>query len=55
MRVSKVGTAKGLLQEESDGHLRPCVYLARKLKDIENRYSAYDKEALAMLKAVSRV
>ena len=35
--------------------MRPCAYLARKLKDAEARYSAYDKEALVMVEAVSRI
>ena len=30
---SMVGIAGVLLQEDSEGHLRPCAYLARKLKD----------------------
>jgi hypothetical protein len=53
--ASKVGIAGVLLQEDSDGHLRPCAYWARKLKDAENRYSAYDRETLAIVEAVSRV
>ena len=53
--ASKVGIAAVLLQEDSEGHLRPCAYWARKLKDAETRYSAYDKEALAIVEAVSRV
>jgi hypothetical protein len=53
--ASKVGIAGVLLQEDSEGHLRPCAYWARKLKDAETRYSAYDKEALAVVEAVSRV
>ena len=53
--ASKVGIAGVLLQEDSEGHLRPCAYWARKLKDAETRYSAYDKEALAIVEAVSRV
>jgi hypothetical protein len=35
--------------------LRPCAYWARELKDAETRYNAYDKEALAIVEAVSRV
>ena len=53
--ASKVGIAGVLLQEDSEGHLRPCAYWARKLKDVETRYSAYDKETLAIVEAVSRV
>jgi len=53
--ASKVGIAGVLLQEDSNGHLRPCAYWARKLKDAENRYSAYDKEVLAIVEVVSRV
>ena len=51
----KVGITGELLEEDSEGHLRPCAYWARKLKDVETRYNAYDKEALAIMEAVSRV
>ncbi len=53
--ASKVGIAGVLLQEDSEGHLRPCAYCARKIKDTETRYNAYDKEALDIVEAVSRV
>ena len=53
--ANKVGIVGVLLQEVSESHLRPCVYWARKLKDAETRYSAYDKEASAMVEVVSRV
>ena len=53
--ASKVGIAGVLLQEDFEGHLRPCAYWARKLKDAETRYNAYDKEALAIVEAVPRV
>jgi len=53
--ASKVGIAGLLLQEDFDGRLRPCAYWARKLKDAKTRYSAYDKEALAIVEAVFRV
>jgi len=53
--ASKVGIVGVLLQEDFDGHLRPCAYWARKLKDAETRCSAYDKEALAIVEAVARV
>jgi hypothetical protein len=38
----KVGIAGVLLQEDTSGSLRPCAYWARKLKDCETRYSAYE-------------
>jgi hypothetical protein len=53
--ASKVGIAGVLLQEDSSGYLRPCVFWARKSKDCEMRYSAYDREALAVVEAMSRV
>ena len=53
--ASRVGIAGVLLQEDSNGHLRPCAYWDRKLKDAETRYSAYDKDALSIVEAVSRV
>jgi len=36
INASKVSIIGVLLQEDYDGHLRPCAYLARKLKDDEN-------------------
>ena len=33
--ASKAGIAGVIFQEASEGHLRPCVYKARKLKDDE--------------------
>jgi hypothetical protein len=53
--ASKVGIVGVLLQEDTFGSLRPCAYWARKLKDCEPRYSTYDREALAVVEAVSRV
>jgi hypothetical protein len=52
--ASKAGIARVLIQEDFEGHLIPCAYWARKLKDAETRYNAYDKEALAIVEAVSR-
>ncbi len=53
--ANKVGIVGVLFQEDSNGHLRPCAYWARKLEDDETRYSAYGKEALAIVEAVPRV
>ncbi len=53
--ASKVGIAGVVLQEDYEGHLRPCAYQARKLEDDETGYSSYDKEALAIEKVVSKV
>ena len=53
--VSKVGIAGVLLQEYTFGSQRPCAYWAKKLKDCETRYSAYDREALHVVEVVSRV
>ena len=47
--ASKVGIAGVLIQEDSKGHLRQCAYWARKLKDVETMYIAYDKESLAIV------
>ena len=53
--ASNVGLAAVLLQEDSEGELRPCAYWARKLNDAERNYSAYDLEALAVVESVTRV
>jgi hypothetical protein len=53
---SKVGIVDVLLQEDTSRSLRPCAYWARRLiKDCETRYSAYGREALAVVEDVSRV
>ena len=51
----KVGIAGVLLQENCEDHLRPCAYWARKLKDVETRYSAYDREPMVLVEDVFRV
>jgi len=53
--ASKVGITGVFLQEDTSRHVRPCAYWARKLKDCETRYNAYDREALAVVEAMSRV
>ena len=53
--ASKVGIDGVLLQEDTFGSLRLCAYWARKVKYCETRYSAYDREALAVVEALSRV
>jgi hypothetical protein len=53
--AGKVGIAGALLQEDTSGSLRPCAYWARKLKDCETRYSAYDRKAIVVVEAVSSV
>ena len=51
----KVGIAGVLLKKYTSGSLRPCSYWAKKLKDCETRYSAYGREALAVVEIVSCV
>ena len=53
--ASNVGLGAVLLQEDSEGSVRPCAYWARKLNNAERNYSAYDLEALAVVEAVTRV
>jgi len=53
--ANKVGIAGVLLQEDYEGTLRPCAYWARKLKDVVTKCNAYDKEALVIVEALSRV
>ena len=53
--ASKVGIVGVLLQADTSGLFRQCAYRARKLTDCETRYSAYDREALAVVEIVSRV
>ena len=53
--ASDVGLGAVLLQEDSEGEVRPCAYWARKLKDTKRKYNAYDLEALVVVEAVTRV
>jgi hypothetical protein len=53
--ASKVGIVGVLLQEDTSGSLKLFAYWARKLKDCETRYSAYGREALAVVEVVYRV
>ncbi|OMJ09515.1 Retrovirus-related Pol polyprotein from transposon [Smittium culicis] len=41
-----------LEQQNDDGSLAPVAYYSKKLKDVETRYSAYEREALAVVSAV---
>ena len=52
--ASDVGLGACLLQKDDHGDLRPCAYYARKLNSAERSYSAYDKEALAVVESVHR-
>jgi hypothetical protein len=53
--ASKVGIVGVILQEDTSSSLRPCAYWARKIKDCKTMYSAYDRGALAVVEAMSRV
>ncbi|OMJ28902.1 Retrovirus-related Pol polyprotein from transposon [Smittium culicis] len=41
-----------LEQESPEGVLKPLAYFSKKLKDAETRYSAYEREALAVVSAI---
>jgi hypothetical protein len=55
LMLAKMAFVGVLLQEDTFGSLRPCAYWARKLKDCETRYSAYDREALAVVEVLPRL
>ena len=46
--ASQVAVGGELAQQHADGSWRPVAYFSRKLSDCETRYSAYDRELLAM-------
>ncbi len=50
--TSKVGIVGVLLQEDFEAQLRPCAYLACKLKYAKTRSSACDRDALARMEAL---
>ena len=46
--ASPVGIGAILEQQQSDGHFRPVYYASRKLSGVEQRYSQFEREALAV-------
>ena len=53
--ASKVSIAWVLLQDDTSKSLRTCSYWTRQLKDCETRYSAYYREAMVVVEAVSPI
>ena len=47
------GIGAVLLQEQSDGSLRPCSYYAKTLNKAQQKYLVYDQELLAMAAALN--
>uniref|UniRef100_A0A803T4V2 Gypsy retrotransposon integrase-like protein 1 n=1 Tax=Anolis carolinensis TaxID=28377 RepID=A0A803T4V2_ANOCA len=41
-----------LLQKDREGNLKPCGYLSRKFNDVEKRWPIWEREALAILRAL---
>ena len=53
LAVDSSGTGiGGVLMQEHEGMLRPVMYISRKLKPAETRYSAIERECLALVWAV---
>ena len=54
--MSDKGLGAVLVQRESKKHpFRPVIYKSRRLKDAETRYSATEREALAIRWAVKKL
>jgi len=51
--ASNKGTGAILLQEQSDGSLKPCSYYARTLNKARRKYHVYDQELLAIAAALN--
>jgi hypothetical protein len=41
-----------LMQKDDNGHLHPCGYLSRTFNETEQRYQIYDRELLALIRAL---
>ena len=46
--ASPVGLVAVVQQKHDDGQYKPIYYAIRKLRDVETRYSQFEKEALAV-------
>jgi hypothetical protein len=51
--ASNKGIGAVLLQEQSDGSLRPCSYYAKTLNKAQRKYPVYDQELLAIAAALN--
>ena len=50
--ASPVGLDAVLQQKQDDGQYRPIYYVSRKLRDVETRYSQFEREALRQVPSV---
>ena len=50
--ASDIGLGAVLMQHNDEGVLQPVSYFAKKLNGAQQRYSAYDKEALGTVEAI---
>ena len=51
--ASNKGIGAVLLQEQTDGSLRPCSYYAKTLNKAQRKYPVYDQELLAIAAALN--
>ena len=47
-------TIGGVLSQEQDGKWKPIVFLSRMMQPAEQNYEIYDKELLAIVKALAK-
>ncbi|KAK7101623.1 hypothetical protein V1264_019974 [Littorina saxatilis] len=52
--ASGTGIAGVLMQTDDEGHIHPVMYASRKLLDRETRYSAIERECLALVWAIDK-
>ena len=50
--ASKYASGAILLQEDSNGDLKPCGYISKGFNPAEQRYQIYDRELLAIIRAL---
>lgn len=52
--ASKVATGAVLYQANANGELQPCGYISESLNEHEQRYEIYDRELLAIVRALDK-
>src|SRR4029077_5412278 len=50
--ASAFASGSVLMQKDENGHLHPCGYISRTFSPTEQRYQIYDRELLALIRAL---
>jgi len=53
MDASKYASGAVLLQLDTNGDIHPCGYLSKSFNETERNYEIYDRELLAIIRALT--